>query len=107
MARTPTKAPADPADPLAHLREPEAPAGVAPDGPADEPDQPEPLRYTQAWHERMMGEVVTAYHGDTVAKGALHAGGVCPCRHLARLALRTAVGEPVEAVLEGDGGTDE
>jgi hypothetical protein len=45
-----------------------------------------------------MAEIVVAYHSDTVATGALHKGGTCACRYLARLALRAALGAPVEPV---------
>lgn len=83
-------------DPLADLRPPDdSPAG---------PPQPQvddlvvtirPMA-SQEVHDAMRAEVVVAFHADTVAAGTLHKGGVCACRYLATLALRTVLGTPVE-----------
>jgi hypothetical protein len=51
---------------------------------------------SQEVHDAMRAEIVVAFHGDTVAAGTLHKGGVCACRYLATLALRTVLGAPVE-----------
>lgn len=87
-----TKTP--PADPLADLRPEGSPSGP----PA--PEVPEVLEIrpmaSQEVHDAMRAEIVVAYHGDTVAAGTLHKGGVCACRYLAALAVRTVMGEPMD-----------
>jgi hypothetical protein len=83
-------------DPLADLR----PADDSPAGPpqpevADQVVEIRPMA-SQEVHDAMRAEIVVAYHGDTVAAGTLHKGGVCACRYLATLAVRTILGVPVE-----------
>lgn len=87
------------ADPLADLRPaddqtppPGDPTEEQPDGGAAVP-QP----FTKDFHDDAVPAVVLAFHQDTVAVGALHKGGTCACNYLARLALRAALGEPVQA----------
>lgn len=93
-----TRTKAQTTDPLADLRPADAPAGVTDTGlatppPADEPpaapdsddpDAPDP--------EAALSAVVQAWHTDPVGKGALHAGGTCCCRYLARVAARAGGG---------------
>jgi len=92
----PSKAPTKPqADPLADLRAPDAEPGVT------DSDLPEPEPFSLSapadFHAAKRAEIVTAFHGDTVAAGALHKGGTCACRYLATLAVKTMLGAPVEA----------
>lgn len=87
-------------DPLADLRPTDdAPAGPPQPEVADQVVEIRPMA-SQAVHDAMRAEIVVAYHGDTVAAGTLHKGGVCACRYLATLAVRTILGAPVEAVEE-------
>lgn len=95
MSRPRPSAPTAPTDPLADLRPKDSPAG--PPQPEVEPDVVEirPMA-SQGVHDAMRAEIVVAFHADTVAAGTLHKGGVCACRYLATLAVRSVMGAPVE-----------
>lgn len=84
-------------DPLADLRgQDEQPPGPPAPEVAEQAVEIRPM-VTQATHDAMRAEILVAFHADTVATGTLHKGGVCGCRYLATLALRTALGEPMTA----------
>lgn len=85
-------------DPLADLR----PSDDTPAGPPQPEVEDQVLEIrpmaSQEVHDAMRAEIVVAFHADTVAAGTLHKGGVCACRYLATLAVRTVLGVPVEAL---------
>lgn len=116
MARATTRTPQTPtpeADPLADLRPPaDAPTDREQEQAAGgEPgDQIATAVYDADWHAAANAQIVAAFHQDTVATGALHKGGTCACRYLARLALTASLGLPVQreepAEEEGEQETD-